>query len=135
MTWKYTKKAKILIEINIKPLTLRKVIIIIITSIIVTQIRCENVESSKFNLFRECFIARANTADWQTLKLNKWKSRYSTFLQTCQDSTWKFRNFDFQILPCLVEITTVTIILSFTSPDSISDCEVNFTLLNSKRFV
>ena len=86
------KKAKI------KPLTLRKVIIIII----VIQIRWENVESSKFNLFRECFIARANTADWQTLKLNKWKSRYSTFLQTCQDSTWKFRNFDFQNLPCLV---------------------------------
>ena len=40
------KKAKI------KPLTLRKVIIIII----VIQIRWENVESSKFNLFRECFI-------------------------------------------------------------------------------
>ena len=30
----------------------------------------QNVESSKFNLFRECFIPAANTVDWQTLKLD-----------------------------------------------------------------
>ena len=51
------------------------------------QISWENVESSKFNLFRECFIPRANIADWQTFKLNKWKSRYSAFHQTFQDFT------------------------------------------------
>ena len=61
----------------------------------------QNVESSKFNLFRECFIPAANTVDWQTLKLDNhgkktqtrkpWKSRYSTFCQTFQVFT-KYKN-------------------------------------------